>query len=133
MPKRRSKQKGILDEKGNRLTLRYSMREPTGWVWKREYLAIGITRAEAEKYRKRRMEQINRQNNTALAEPTMTLQRFVDKLWLMYLDNKKVKASTRSSYDSMLRGLILPNFGEQKLDAITPARLSQFFHLVGGK
>jgi integrase-like protein len=48
----------------------------------------------------------------------------------MYLDNKKVRPSTRYSYDSMLRGLILPNFGQQKLDAITPGRLSLFFDAV---
>lgn len=136
MPKRRSKQKGILEPKGNRLTLRYELREPTkpkGWGWKREYLSVGITNSEAKEYQKRRMDVINRQNNNALTEPTMTLERFVETLWPMYLDNKKVKPSTRYSYASMLRVLILPNFGKQKLDAITSTRLLQFFQEVGRK
>ena len=136
MPKRRSKQKGILKPKGDRLTLRYELRDPMkprGWSWKREYLPIGVSRADAERYQKRRMDEINRQNNNALTDPTMTLQRFVDTLWPMYLDNKEVKASTRYSYDSMLRGLILPTFGQQKLDTITPSRLSQFFDAIGKK
>jgi integrase len=135
MPKRRSKQKGILKEKGDHWMLRYELRDaskPCGWAWKREYLP-DMPRPEAELYQKRRMEVINRQNNNALAEPTMTLQRFVETLWLEYLDIKQVGESTRYSYDSMLRGLILRNFGQYKLDMITSVRLSQFFAAVGKK
>lgn len=130
MARYRSKQRGILEPRGDRLTLRYAVRDSqkkTGWRWVREFLPFGISQQQAERVRDQRMQVINKQNNSQVTQPIMSLQVFTDTLWRDYLANHEVKPSTIYSYDSMLRNLILPSLGSKNLDAITPVRLSALF------
>jgi integrase len=130
MARKRSTQKGRVEPKAGRWTLRYAIRDgqhPKGWRERREFLPIGITRGQAEQMRVERMETINQLNNSLLAQPVMTLAHFVSSLWRDYLAQRNVRESTRQSYDSMLRNLVLPNFGSKPIDQITPMRLSSLF------
>src|SRR6185503_14511108 len=127
---KRSTQRGRIELKGDRWTLRYAVRDgqrSNGWSERREFLPAGITEEEAERIRSERMQTINRLNNSLLVQPVMTLQHFVETLWVDYLKQRNVKPSTIYSYDSMLKNLVLPNFGQKTVDQITPVRLTQLF------
>lgn len=130
MARKRSTQRGRIELKGDRWTLRYAVRDgerADGWSERREFLPVGITEREAERIRAERMQTINRLNNSLLVQPVMTLQHFVETLWVDYLKQRNVKPSTIYSYDSMLKNLVLPNFGQKTVDQITPVRLTQLF------
>lgn len=124
MARRTSKQRGTLEEKDGRLTLRYSIREAGRWKERREALPRGISRDEAEQLRIERMTQVNAQNSGVLANPTMSLKKFVETLWADYLTRRNVKASTVYSYDSMLRRHVLPQLGSMPVGAITPIHIT---------
>jgi hypothetical protein len=123
MARRKSNQRGSIEEKDGRLTLRYSIRESGPWRERRESLPRGISRDEAVQIRKERIEQINAQNSGVLANPTMSFKKFVGTLWLDYTE-RNVKASTVYSYDSMLREHVLPQLGSFPVGAITPLDIS---------
>ena len=130
MARKRSTQKGCVEPKGGRLTLRYAVRDgqkASGWRFIREFLPTDITEVEAERIRVERMQTINRLNNSLVTQPIMSLQQFTDTLWREYLANHEVKPSTIYSYDSMLKSLVLPSLGAKTVDQITPVRLSQLF------
>jgi integrase len=136
MARKRSSQKGHLEAKSGRLTLRYAMRDPdrpSGWCERREYLPLGITLEEAERIRIERMQTINRLNNSRLVQPVITVQAFSETLWPDYLGQRGVKPSTIYSYDSMLKNLVLPSLGRYKMDQVTSIRLTQLFKLAREK
>ncbi|HEX3230340.1 MAG TPA: hypothetical protein VHQ95_15295 [Pyrinomonadaceae bacterium] len=77
MARKRSSQKGRIALKGDRLTLRFAVRDgqrPDGCRECREFLPIGITQEQAERIRVERMQTINRLNNSLLVQPVMTVQ-----------------------------------------------------------
>ena len=128
MARNRSVQRGRIVPRGDRLTLRYCVRDPdkpTGWRDCREFLPIGTTLQEAEAIRVKRMEVINRLNNSLLIQPAMTLEQFAKTLWVDYQKEHGMEESTVYSYDSMLRSLVFPSFGKLRLDRITPQHLTR--------
>lgn len=133
MARKRSSQKGRVEPKSERWTLRYAMRDPdrpSGWRECREFLPVGITEVQAEAMRVERMKIINQLNNSRLIQPVITFQTFSETLWADYLRQRGVKPSTIYSYDSMLKNLVLPSLGKYKVDQITSIRLSQLFKLA---
>lgn len=86
MARKRSTQRGRIELKGDRWTLRYAVRDgqrTDGWSERREFLPAGITEEEAERIRIERMQTINRLNNSLLVQPVMTLQHFVETCGLI--------------------------------------------------
>src|SRR5256885_2756761 len=85
------------------------------------------------------MRQINIANETATKQAEAatrsvpTFGEFSERLWMTYLNNKRVKRSTVDSYGSVLRHHLLPVFEKKRLDEITPAELSTFFDELGRK
>lgn len=128
MARKRSVQRGRIVLKGDRLTLRYCVRDPdkeSGWKDCREFLPIGTTAKEAEAVRVKRMETINVLNNSLVTQPSMTLKGFSITLWAEYQQQRKTEPATSYSYASMLGNLILPSFGTMRIDRITPAHITK--------
>lgn len=74
----------------------------------------------------RRLEQVNSNNGVVAPPRALRFSELVDKHWPQYLDNAKVKRSTRYSYRSMLEQWIVPFFGERQLAEIVPVHVSDF-------
>jgi integrase len=128
MARKRSAQRGRIVPKGDRLTLRYCVRDmdkPTGWRDCREFLPVGTTPQEADAIRVKRMEVINKLNNSLVIQPAMTLEQFAETLWVDYQKARAMEESTVYSYDSMLRNLVFPSFGSLRVDRITPQHLTR--------
>lgn len=128
MARKRSTQRGRIELKGCRWTLRYCLRDAereSGWRDCREFLPIGITEVEADAIRKKRMETINSLNNSLVIQPAMTLKQFTETLWQEYQEQRNLEESTRYSYASMLKNLVLPSFGRLRVDRITPTHLTR--------
>src|SRR5262249_12102218 len=112
----------------NRWTLRYAVRDAdsrTGWIYRREFLPVGISQKEAEAIRKKRMETINTLNNSLVSQPATTFEQFAAGLWQEYQEQRRLQESTRYSYASMLKNLLLPSLGRMRLDRITAAYISR--------
>lgn len=127
MARKRSAQRGRIVPKGDRLTLRYCVRDPekeSGWKDCREFLPAGTTAKEAEAIRVKRMGTINVLNNSLVTQPSMTLKAFSSTLWAEYQQQRKVEPSAVYSYASMLESLILPSFGTLRIDRITPSHVT---------
>src|SRR5689334_7957543 len=87
MARKRSAQRGRIELKRGRWTLRYCIRDldsKTGWVYRREFLPIGISEKEADAIRVKRMEAVNTINNSLVTQPSMTLEAFCQTLWVEY-------------------------------------------------
>jgi Phage integrase, N-terminal SAM-like domain len=128
MARNRSVQRGRIVPKGDRLTLRYCVRDPdkkSGWRDCREFLPVGTTQQEAEAVRAKRMDVINKLNNSRVESPAMTLKQFAETLWADYHAERETEQSTIDSYNSMLNNLVLPSFGSLRLDRITPQHLTR--------
>jgi integrase len=128
MARNRSTQRGRIVPKGDRLTLRYCVRDQdkkTGWKDCREFLPVGTTPQEAEAFRAKRIEVINKLNNSRLVNPVITLDQFTKSLWVDYQKERGMEESTIYSYDSMLNSLVLPSLGSLRIDRITPQHLTR--------
>src|SRR5262245_10601905 len=128
MARKRSSQHGRIELKRGRWTLRYCIRDAdskSGWIYRREFLPFGITEPEADAIRVKRMEDVNKLNNSLVTQPSMTLETFTQTLWVEYHKQRNLEESTIYSYTSMLKSLILPSLGKLRLDRITPAHLSR--------
>ena len=133
MARRRSFQKGTIDECNGRFVLRYNVRDPNfkaGWASRRETLPQGTTRKEAESIRSARIKSINAVNNNPDPVFGLTFEQFADGLWRDYLEMKGNKPSTRYCYKSMLENHVLPELGSVALRAITVADLTRFFSRI---
>lgn len=111
-------------------TIRYRMRDSnseTGWRYIRENLR-GVGDKQAKKILAVRLNEVNATNNNPGQQaPFMTFADFASGLWKNYLGNKRIKASTAYSYDSMIEKHLIPAFGAMQLGEITTVDLSEFF------
>jgi integrase len=130
MARRRSFQKGTIEECNGRFVIRFNVRDAnfkSGWASRREMLPEGTTRKEAESLRSARLKSINSVNNNPDPVFGLTFEQFSNGLWLDYLDMKGNKPSTRYSYRSMLETHILPELGTLPLRSVSVAHLTRFF------
>lgn len=128
MARKRSNQRGRIVPRGDRFTLRYTIRDPespSGWRDCREFLPVGTTIQQAEAIRVERMVHINKLNNSLVIQPAMSLETFTQTLWVEYQKERNLSESTVYSYDSMLRNLVLPSLGRVRLDRISPQHLTR--------
>ena len=110
---RTSYQRGFVQEKNGRYTLRYRIRDSQkGWREKRETVPSGTSHKDALLMLDKRIKAANALNNDALRVASLMFGDFMRGIWADYLQRRRVKASTVYSYDSMLKNLILPKFGD---------------------
>lgn len=136
MARKKSVQSGRIVPKGDRLTLRYCVRDvekPSGWKDCREFLPAGTTHQEADAIRKKRMESINKLNNSLVESPAMTLEQFSKTLWVDYQKERNLEESTVYSYNSMLKNLVFPSFGGMRLDRIIPQHITRLMRAAREK
>jgi integrase len=125
---RNSYQRGFIQEKNGRYTLRYRIRDAQkGWREKRETLPSGTSHKDALQMLDKRIKAANALNNDAQRLASLGFAAFTKGVWADYLQRRKVKASTIYSYDSMLNKLILPKWGKLALPDITVQQVSKFF------
>lgn len=112
-------------------TIRYWVRDlssETGWSYKRENLR-GVSEKQARKILSERLNEVNALNNNPRQQaPSMMFADFASGLWRHYLGNKRIKSSTRCSYDSMLKKHLIPAFGAMQLGQITTVDVTKFFN-----
>jgi len=132
MARRKSYQKGSIEWKNGKPTLKYELRVCGKWLTKRESMPEWVdTQKQANQHRDQRMMEINQINNAIQrpvvgGAPPMTLESLVKGRWAQYISERELKPSTVYSYDSVLRTHILPELGAQELKEITPQHLSDF-------
>jgi integrase len=125
---RTSYQRGFIQEKNGRYTLRYRIRDAQkGWREKRETLPLGTSHKDALQMLDKRIKAANALNNDAQRLASLGFAAFTKGVWADYLQRRKVKASTVYSYDSMLKKLILPKWGELALPDISVQHVTRFF------
>jgi integrase len=125
---RTSYQRGFVQEKNGRYTIRYRIRDAQkGWREKRETLPLGVSHKDALLLLDKRIKAANALNNDAQRLSSLLLADFTRGIWADYLQRRRVKASTVYSYDSMLRNLILPKWGQLALPDITVEHVTKFF------
>jgi integrase len=126
---RTSYQRGFVQEKSGRYTLRYRVRDSQkGWREKRESLPPGTSHKDALQMLDKRIKAANELNNDALRVASLVFADFTKGVWTDYLQRRRVKASTVYSYDSMLKNLILPKWGKLALPDITVKHVTKFFN-----
>lgn len=126
---RTSYQRGFVQEKNGRYTLRYRIRDSQkGWRERRETLPPGTSHKDALLMLDKRIKAANALNNDALRVAALMFGDFVRGIWADYLQRRRVKASTVYSYDSMLKKLILPKWGTLALPDITVEHVTKFFN-----
>ena len=126
---RTSYQRGFVQEKNGRYTIRYRIRDPQkGWREKRESLPPGTSYKDALQVLDNRIKAANALNNDARRVASLVFADFTWGIWADYLQRRRVKASTVYSYDSMLKNLILPKWGKLALPDITVERVTKFFN-----
>ena len=111
-----SYQRGFIQEKNGRYTIRYRIRDAQkGWREKRESLPPGTSHKDALLMLDNRMRAANALNNDAQRIASLRFADFTRGIWADYLQRRRVKASTVYSYDSMLKNLVLPKWGKLAL------------------
>src|SRR4030095_2719525 len=132
MARRKSYQKGSIESKNGKPTLKYELRVGDKWLTRRESMPEWVdTQKQANQHRDQRMMEINEINNAIQRPvvghaPPITLESLVKGRWAQYISERELKPSTVYSYDSVLRTHILPELGAQELTEITPQHLSDF-------
>jgi integrase len=124
--RRQSFQNGFVQSRGNRLTLRYKIRDTSrscGWREIRETLPPGTSATKARSALRDRINQINRRNNSEWTHDVL-FREFAETTWKGYLESKKAKASTLYSYGSMLNNHILPAIGDLPIKDISSRNIS---------
>ncbi|HZS47706.1 MAG TPA: site-specific integrase [Blastocatellia bacterium] len=101
--------------------------DKTGWRQIRETLPDCTSKKEALLEMSKRVSTANLKNDSQPQSNEPTLAEFAVGLWKSYLENRRVKASTIYSYQSMLDNHILPVFGRKRLREITTLDLTRFF------
>jgi integrase len=128
---RTSYQRGFIQEKNGRYTLRYRIRDSQkGWREKREALPPGTSYKDAQQILDNRIRVANALNNDAQRLSSLLFADFTKGTWADYLQRRRVKASTVYSYDSMLKKLILPKWGKLALPDITVQHVTKFFNAL---
>jgi integrase len=131
MVRRISYQRGTVEQKNGKWTLRYRVRDPqskTGWKLQRQMLEGCRGEKEARKQADEIMVTINAKTSGVEVQSVPTFAEFAEGLWQTYLSRKQPKPSTIYSYDSMLRNYILPALGKKTLKQISPADLTHLFN-----
>lgn len=125
---RSSYQRGFVQEKNGRYTLRYRLRDSQkGWREKREALPPGTSYKDALQMLDNRIKVANALNNDAQRLASLEFADFTRGTWTDYLQRRRVKPSTVYSYDSMLKNLVLPKWGTLALPDITVQHVTKFF------
>jgi integrase len=125
---RTSYQRGFVQEKNGRYTLRYRIRDSQkGWREKRESLPLGTSYKDALQMLDKRIKAVNALNNDSQRLSSLMFADFTRGTWADYLQRRRVKASTVYSYDSMLKNLVLPKWGTLALPDITVEHVTKFF------
>jgi integrase len=129
---RTSYQRGFVQEKNGRYTIRYRIRDAQkGWREKRESLPPGTSYKDALQILDNRIKAANALNNDAQRVAALLFADFTRGVWADYLQRRRVKASTVYSYDSMLKNLILPKWGTLALPDIKVEHVTKFFKELG--
>jgi integrase len=125
---RTSYQRGFVQEKNGRYTLRYRIRDSQkGWREKRESLPLGTSYKDALQMLDKRIKAANALNNDSQRLSSLMFADFTRGTWADYLQRRLVKASTVYSYDSMRKNLVLPKWGKMALPDITVEHVTKFF------
>jgi integrase len=135
MARRNSYQRGSVDFKNGRWTIRYLVRVAGQWRNRRKVLEASVkTEKEALVIRDRFMREVNsRVNDPRGMRPQVTFDQFTRDHWLQYLDRRQVRRTTRASYDSMLKQHVLPAIGSARVDEIAPSDIAQLIGSKSGK
>jgi len=126
---RQSYQQGYVSDpirtrRGIVFKIRYRVRTAAGkWKQKSESLYDLSGRKAARAVLDQRIREATAMK---LEASELTLRAFVDSYWKPYLDRKRVKPSTRESYDSALRCHVMPAVGDYRLTDIAPLHIEQF-------
>ena len=121
MARRKSYQKGSIEWKNGKPTLKYELRVGDKWLTKRESMPEWVdTQKQANQHRDQRMMEINQINNAIQRPvvgdaPPITLESLVKGRWAQYISERELKPSTVYSYDLVLRTHILPELGSREL------------------
>ncbi len=135
MARKISYQRGSVEMRNGRWTLRYRVRDPlypNGWKSVRQFLEGCKAEKEARKKGDEILAEINRQDSSSEVTNVPTVAEFARSLWMEYLTRREVKPSTIYSYESMLKKHILPELGDKRIDQITPIDMTRFFVTANG-
>jgi integrase len=90
---------------------------------------LDMSHKQAKRILAERLNEVNATNNNpGQHAPSMTFADFASGLWYDYLANKRIKASTAYSYDSMIEKHLVPAFGAMQLGQITTVDVTEFFN-----
>ncbi|MEN3334193.1 MAG: integrase [Blastocatellia bacterium] len=127
--KRKTYQRGVVEQKGSYWTLRFrELDHRTGkWSMKRERLGVFKNKTAARRAAEPRMAKINDWNNADRPPEVqqITFRTFVEGRWKAYILSAKLQPTTLSHYDSVARIHLLPFFGEMLLKDIKPMNVSE--------
>ena len=134
MARKRSYQKGNVDEHNGQWTLRYrlwnySMRK---WEQKRELIEGDFkTKKQAQRATEGRMAEVNEHNNRGRGpkqtDTRITFKQFFDARWKAYTVKANHEPSTVYTYRGFLDHHILPWFGDKVMSDVTPGHVTDFF------
>jgi len=114
----------IRTRRGVSFKIRYRVRTTAGgWKQRSETLYDLTGKKAAREVLDRR---IGDSTTIKLETNELTLREFVANYWTPSLDRRGLKASTRESYDSALKGHILPVFGDYRIKDVAPLHVEQF-------
>src|SRR5215813_6693330 len=135
MARRKSYQRGSVNFKNGRWTIRYLVRVAGTWKNRRKVLESSVkTEKEALLIKDRFMGEINSLvNDPRGVRPRITFEQFSRDYWPQYLDRRQVRRTTRASYDSMLKQHVLPTLGNWMIDDIAPGDIAQLIGSKSGK
>jgi integrase len=132
--RKKSYQKGSIKEvaiKGGTVyRLRYRVRNPEGgWTEHTETLRDCPSKKTALKVLDERLRKIN-VSNGGKAQQYKTVNELLCRAWPNYLAKQRVKGSTRSSWNSIVKKWISPYFGERILEEIDPEDVGSFINYL---
>ena len=126
---RQSYQQGYVSEpiqtrQGIAYKIRYRMRTHSGKLQHKRETLYGLSGRKAARAV---LEQRIQAASAVRPEVSpLTIRGFVETYWRPYLDRRKVKPSTRATYESALKLHILPAFGDSRLEDVVPLQIENF-------
>src|SRR5262245_40475176 len=119
---RNRKSKGWVRYRNGRWTIHWRERDGAAWKLKFEAVPGARNEADARKVLDRKMERINKANETGRPE-TLDFAGFSQQ-WLKHLERRGAKPSTLLCYGSLVNARVLPVLGSRPLECIGPADIA---------
>ncbi|MCI0485779.1 MAG: site-specific integrase, partial [Blastocatellia bacterium] len=134
MARKRSYQKGYVQEHNGVWTLRYRWwnYDTRRWEQRREIIEGNFkNKKAAQRASEPRMAEVNQHNNRGRGpkktDTRITFRQFFDARWKAYTVKAGHEPSTADTYRGFLDNHILPWFGEKLMVEITPGHVTDFF------